>query len=207
MDETQPKQGRAVTVPSPAPTLATRQQLYINNLSNLRDAGYSTYPTMLYFDAERTLEKLSLRLHRFICDSDSDFLRLAECYSRNVAAHLKRFYTMISEHSRLIYSAIERSLYGEPEDRAIEVEDIHREVSLLMFPIVNSLLGQGTAKLSTRIFALTRKHAYFYHVAPRRTRKAVVEQRIHAVGDLGVETLTEMELADIRASELENDVA
>jgi hypothetical protein len=206
------------TVPPTAPATidqTTREQLYIANIGNFRDSAYAVYPSMPHMDTERILGKLADRLNRFIVDDGADFLRSAQQYVRNVARHLQRYYSLINDHTKLIYSAIQRSLYGETESWAIEVDDVVMEVNLLMYSMVNALLAPGTAKpgspktaaLSSRIFALARKHCYYYHVSPRRRQRNAVERRVKTVGDLGgAEFLTEMELRSMAADELEDDV-
>jgi hypothetical protein len=180
----------------------TREQLYIANQSNLRDAGYSVYPEMLHLDTERILDKLANRLHRFICDSGAEFLGLAAQYVRNLCKHLSRYYSLISDHSAIIYCAIQRSLSGEPEDCSTCVDDIVTEVSLLIFPMTHQLLAPGTAKLSSRVFALARRHCYFYHVAPRRRQRKAIDKRMKTGrGFNGVEALSELEIQEMKSIE------
>lgn len=205
MDERTPETGQNTVTPHAPETVVdqtTREQLYTANLSSLRDAGYTAYPQMLHLDADRIMSKLASRLSRFICDSEADFLRLSEQYTRNVALHLERFYRLINDHHRLIYSAIQRSLNGEPVDDSTCIEDIVTEVSLRIFPMVNQLLRQGTAKLGTRVFALSRKHCYFYHVSPRRRQRNAVDKRMKTGrGFNGAECFSDQELDAMRAAE------
>jgi len=120
---------------------------------------------------------------------------------RALARHQKRFDSLASDNEPLIRAAIRRTLRTSPLDCGIDTEDIVQEVLLLILTRVNSLMGPGQAKQSTRVYRLVATHARYYHAEPRHLHYGLVKGRIDSGLGLGCEMLSEEELASKSAED------
>jgi hypothetical protein len=125
------------------------------------------------------------------------------------ARKISDYSRVVSENERIIYSAIIQTLdKSQYVDYSVTPDDIFSEVAFLIYQRLDSLLRVGSAKLSTRLFALARRHVYFYYIKPHIIRVNAVTRRLDKGQDFdGVECLSDVELASIRAAETEQGMA
>jgi hypothetical protein len=112
---------------------------------------------------------------------------------------------ILREHGETIHFAVKRAMKTFSEDCAVSNEDVENEIGLLIFQMALKLSQQGTAKLSNRLRALIKRHCYGYHIRDRKRRLEIVTQFQTTLGRKGIEILTPMELAQIKADEMELD--
>ena len=111
----------------------------------------------------------------------------------------------LTTHKRLIYSAILNQVKNSfVQDYSTDKDDLFSEVLGLAWDLADEFEKEGKAKLSTRLYQLARKHAYF-RLKKARNRHRLVTENIDKIREGGAATFSDDELASIRASELDEE--
>lgn len=178
------------------------EKLFLENYAALMSEAYSEYSAMLVWDAERIMNRLSASLHLYegpVCSEG--FMTWGVAQVRHGAAQHRIAADLLQSYQRLLRWAIVKALGSNVEDCAVDVEDLWNEVAALVFQNAHELVRPGTAKLSTRLVALVRRHVWGYHVRNRVNRHRIVSEHLNSGGGLECEHLSDAELAAERACE------
>ncbi len=175
--------------------------LVVNNYSNLLDAAYNAYPDLLVFDAEKIMVLLGKKLDRYAGPQvDAPFLRWATRFVTKEANRYQVTALLLSEYGHLIRTTIQREIARPVRDFSVDVDSVYWEIALLIFDRAPSLAKRGTAKTSTRIVALIKKHVHLYYHSYWYRRHKLNTERVQSGQDYGVETMSEEELKAERAA-------
>ncbi len=186
---------------NPAARTQILHNLIVTNKAPLLDACYDAYPGLLVWDAESIMSTLTLSLARYGGPSEEgSFMRWATRFTVKETRRYEILAEILANHRRTISGAISANLWASSCDSAIEVQDLMNEVATLIFDRAHSLAQRGTAKLSTRLTALTKQHVRFHNTRCGRRHKATV-RHLQSGGALGCEHLDEVELASMRSAE------
>ena len=173
--------------------------LYTNHYNILTASAYETYPQLLVMDADIIMELLSAKLSRYKGpSSDEAFLKWATRFVRKEAARYAITARILSEQNRVIHKAINTHTWTSAVDRSVEHKDLYWEIALLIFQRAHSLNQRGTAKLSTRITALVKKHVYLYHNSRNQRRLRLVQEHVQQGGVIECEMLSPEEIASMQ---------
>ncbi len=191
----------------PNPVTDDRQNklssLAFEHYETITGAPYETYPGLNFGDHDRIVGTLSASLQSYSGPLKKDpFLAWAVALVQTEAQRYRMLDKARGEHRSVIRAAISRALYGATEDCAVDVDDVFNEVLLLVFTLGPELAKPGSAKLSSRLFALARRHTYGYFTKKRNERHALITERVAEFGTLpGFECLSDEEIAAMNASE------
>lgn len=152
-----------------------------DNQSELNEAIYEAHPSkqLLATDTEAILQTLAEQLAQYTGPIEPQpFLRWAIGFVTGEAASYKTVTDILSEHGSLIKRTIRSELWRFTRlDIGVSgPEDIFQEISTLIFEKTPSLNRRGTARLTTRLVSLVKRHVYFYHNKPNWERLKLVEQ-------------------------------
>jgi hypothetical protein len=182
------------------------QQLYLSHYSTLTAAAYEAYPHLLVMDADRIMELLHAKLSKYTGpSSDEPFLRWATRFVRKESERYAITAQILLEQNRVIHGAINTHTWTSAVDRSVEHDDLYWEIALLIFQRAHSLNRKGTAKLSTRITALVKKHIYLYYNSKNQRRLRLVTEHVQEGGSIDCEMLSPEEIASTQPQALEYD--
>jgi|SRR5579875_1750460 len=178
------------------------QELFIVAYPEIQDAAFAGHPQLLCFDLERIVAKVAAQLPTYAGLLEQEpfntwAVQMVKAEVRKVAF----IEAVLRDHRRVILKAINDCLRGMPLDLSVEPEDILEEVLAYVLEHVEEFSEQGTAKLSTRLYSLGKRHAWLYHGAYRKRNETSVARRLRSTWHLGVETLSDAELAELRTME------
>jgi DNA-directed RNA polymerase specialized sigma24 family protein len=106
---------------------------------------------------------------------------------------------ILAKYERLIYDAIHEALRNSSaRDCSTDAEDIYQEVAMLIFARAHLLTKAGTAKLSTRLYSLAKKHVFFAHTSYWNRRHRINRQIVERGTWYPVERLSDEEIAAMR---------
>jgi hypothetical protein len=185
----------------------TLQQFIITNSAELTDICHEVgtagnNPLVTFTTPDAIFCKLFDNLHRYGGPPvEADFMTWAR---RFVSREVDRYVItgrILTEYETLIFSAIQESMWESSQDWAIEPKDFFWEIIYLIFQRAHSLDKPGKAKLSTRLYALVRKHIKFYYNHKNRKRRNAVQLRRN---EIRCEHLSEEELAAMKAAEADD---
>lgn len=133
----------------------------------------------------------------------SSFIDWAKPLAKAAAIRLSQFYSVIDKHKRDIRAGIRSVLPRNYfDDNNALVEEISQEVYLLVMQHLDSLTEPSSAKLSVRLYGLSRRHALDYHVKKARRRHKAVQRRLSQGGSIDCpEVLSDQELASMAAEQ------
>jgi len=142
-------------------------ELYQRNIGYLQDRVLASVPPLMHEDVDRALAALSSQLREFAGSTDDEFRQWAGKLLDPAIERLKFFYELYSSSHKLVLSAIWRALDNAVEPSLYDnysetVQELANEVWLWAFLNIEALMRKGTAKASTRIYALARKHTWFW---------------------------------------------
>jgi len=132
--------------------------------------------------------------------TDQDFAEWATAIVTAGAIRHKFLALAMKEWKPLIYSAIQRGMSSEHNqavDYSKDPEDLYWEIVLLIMNMAPDLAKAGTAKMTTRIFDLAKKHVRF-HVVKLNRRHKLNRERVENQQSYRCETVS----AEERDSEL-----
>lgn len=155
--------------------IAALAQVVFANYGTLVGAAYESYPGLLFSDPEKIVASLNRSLVHYTGPMDDESFLGWAC--EWVAKETKRYEFLayvLKEHSRTIRSAIRGSQWTSILDAATDEDDIFAEVMALVFLKAHALRRKGTAKLSSRLTALAKKHVAYYHNHPNKRRSDLV---------------------------------
>jgi hypothetical protein len=185
---------------------STLQKFYASNFGALKAAAHESQK-LLFYEADAAVAALSRNLNKYKGPlTEESFLRWANRWVAREAARYTFLTVVITEHSGMIYAAIKDHLWTTAEDLATEPQDIFSEVLMLVFNKAHVLSKKGSAKLSTRLYALTKKHVYLYHNSKNKRRFEAVAKRLQRGGSIDAEQMSEDELAYERAQLSDPDI-
>jgi hypothetical protein len=115
--------------------------------------------------------------------------------SSDINQHRTQFIkTLYSEYPKLIYAAATRGMFGSTaEDLAIEPSDHLQELALHLWlhpEKLDALMRKGTAKTSTRLFALAKSRTRAHRTKTTRRRSLAIQHKVQmadrklALGDV-----------------------
>jgi hypothetical protein len=198
------------SVRQPAPQQQpSLEHLFVTLRANLLDAAYEEYPGLLVFDADSILDSLAGKLPEFT-GQPHDFEAWATDYVKARSRHLRDYVSITSPGTpgrKTMSAAVSRSLPDDTFDCALDVEMIVDEICYkLVYPRVKSLMepGKNGATVTTRLYALAKKHAWNYYGKPLRRRRQAVEKAISSGRKFGCEFLSDAELAEMKALEMQD---
>lgn len=179
------------------------QQFIINNGAELRDLAHDAGKHKLFYcTPDAILGTLFRSLHCYGGPPvEADFMKWARRFVSKEAARYEITGRILAEYEDVIHKAIHECRWTSAVDLAMEHQDIYWEVVYLIFQRAHSLNRPGPAKLSSRLYALVKKHIYLYHNKPNRKRRALVQ--LHQ-GELQCEHFSKEELAAMRAAEIDD---
>lgn len=173
-------------------------QLFFNNYAALTAVAYEAYPGLLVWDCDRILTQLGQRLGRYKGPlAQEPFMRWAERFVTKEAERYAITTRILTEYRKVIFKAISDNLWNSAQDRATEHADIFAEVMLLVFRKAHALNRKGTAKESTRVYGLVKKHVFLFHNTRNKRRREAVARHLAQLGELACETFTPEELESI----------
>jgi hypothetical protein len=182
------------------------KQFYASNFGTLKAAAHESQK-LLFYETDAAVAALSRNLNKYKGPLDErSFLKWANRWVAMEAARYPFLTMVMTEHSRVIYAAIKDNLWTSAEDRAVEYQDVYSEVLMLVFNKAHVLCKKGSAKLSTRLYELTKKHVYLYHNSKNKRRFEAVARRLQRGGSIDAEQMSEDELAYERSQLSDPDV-
>jgi hypothetical protein len=188
---------------TPEDRTSTLNNFLVANYRNLQDAAYAAYPDLLVFDAEKIIVQLSKKLNRYTGPPlEPLFMKWACRFMIHEAERYKFASQILVEQADVIHAAIHNSLWTSAVDLAVEHQDIYWQVVELIFDRAHSLNRRGTAKLSTRVTGLVKKHIYFYFNSRNAGRKKKVAKGLALDMPIQCERLSDEEIASIRLKDL-----
>jgi hypothetical protein len=107
---------------------------------------------------------------------------------------------LVSEYERLIRAAIHDNLWTSVMDCGVDRDDLYSDVVLLIHSYAHELTAPGTAKVSTRLYALVKRHCFFVN---QKTHRRVMLTR-KSWQEIAVEYLTPEQIATESAAERES---
>jgi hypothetical protein len=174
---------------------STLQKFYASNFGALKAAAHESQK-LLFYEADAAVAALSRNLNKYKGPlNEESFLKWANRWVAREAARYPFLTMVMTEHSGMIYAAIRDNLWTSAEDRAVEYQDVYSEVLMLVFNKAHVLCKKGSAKLSTRLYELTKKHVYLYHNSKNKRRFEAVSKRLQRGGSIVAEQMSEDELA------------
>ncbi|WP_433965983.1 hypothetical protein [Tunturiibacter gelidiferens] len=182
-------------------------QLVSDHQATLTAAMYKAHRDLYTFDVDHILNRLRANLYKYEGPStDEPFVRWARRWVMKEAQRHRITEAILHEHSRIIHGAINDNLWmTSVEDRATQHHDVFWEITNLIFSKAHALNKSGTAKLSTRVYALVKRHCWFYHNTRNQRRLNSLTKHLNQGGELKCEVMSDEELAAERASLLEPD--
>lgn len=187
-----------------------RRVIFERNYGVLLDTCLES-PQLFIADAERLIFGLASHLHQFTGDTDHEFIQWAGTILYPAIDRLRRFYDLKEKYYNVVRSAIWRTLGHSAEPNKLDdypelVRELANEVWLFIFLNLDKLTNSGSAKLSTRLFGLARRHTRNWK-SKQQGRMAAVRKRLAAGRGLGVETLTDAEIAELMGIQREEMAA
>jgi uncharacterized protein YcfL len=186
-------------------TLADRttilNQLVISNYRDLQDTAYAAYPDLMVFDAEKIILQLGKKMNRYTGPpTEAPFMKWATRFMTKEAKRYAIAASLLSEYGILIRTTIRKEIDRPIRDYSVDVNSVYPEVALLIFDRAPSLAKRGTAKTSTRIVSLIKKHVHLYYHSYWYRRHKLNTERVQSGQGYGVETMSEEELKAERAA-------
>jgi hypothetical protein len=204
-DASQTAQGTAAKTNLTTRT-AQLQQLYATNYSNLQSVAYEAYPHLMVFDADKIMTLLAERLHKFKGSLDDNGVSFEKWATRWVSKEAQRYKILaeiLAEHSGIIHKSIQDNLWTSVQDRSVEHNDVFAGVMVLVFARAHSLKRRGRAKLTTRLYSLTKKHCWLKHNSRNKRHRNGVQRHLEQGGELGgCEVMSAAEIASLKAFEV-----
>ena len=132
--------------------------------------------------------------------------------SQNIDANAKRSPALANEvqqhritieilrkYERVIYDAINEALSNSSaRDYSVSAEDIYQEVAMLICARAQLLTKAGTAKLSTRLYSLAKKHVWFAHTSYWNRRHRINRKIVERGSWYPVERISDEEIAAMK---------
>lgn len=166
----------------------------------LTNEAYQSHPNLFVHDCDRILHRLELCVQRFKQRfRAAPLVEQATRFVRHEAERHKITERILSEHSRVIHSAIHKNMWVSVVDLAVEHGDLFSEIAFEIHKRAHSLNRAGTAKLSTRLYALASTHVWLRYNSPNRRRWRLNESA--SEWDYGVTIQTDEERAALKADE------
>jgi hypothetical protein len=156
------------------------EQLFLHNYNYIIDAVLSD-PKLLFGDADNIAQGVARHLSQYSAPLDDESFRTWALEVTKLAAdRISKLYKIRDENFWAIRAGVRHVLgYSNAlDDYSALTEDICQEILLLVFERLDSLLEPGPAKLSTRLFELSKRHTLDYHVKKVRRRQAAVRARL-----------------------------
>lgn len=182
-------------------------ELFARNYGYLLDVALESRQ-LLNADAELLIAKLIYYFSEFAGDSDEQFCEWAEGILQPAAERFGFFYTLLAAHEKIIHAAI-WAVLGQnnqanhfDDDAALESE-IFQDVCLKVMAKIDGLMLPGKAKLSTRIYELAKWEARSVLKRQRGRYTAVSRRLASGRGFIDCETLSDSEIAEQKAMEME----
>lgn len=199
-----------VSADSTSDAKTDRQSIYERNYEALLGTSLES-PQLFIADAERLIFGLASHMHKFTGATDHEFIQWAAAILYPAIDRLRRFYDLKEKYSTVVHSAIWRTLGHTAEPNKLDdypelVRELANEVWLYVFLNLDTLSNAGSAKLSTRLFGLARRHTSNWR-KKQQSRFAAVGRRIAAGKGFVAETLSDAEIAEMRGIEHEEMAA
>jgi hypothetical protein len=179
------------------------EALYNHRFETLCAKVFEYEPSLLSGDDKRVLARLYTELPEYDGGlNDRSYLQWAEEFIKAEARKFAFVATVAKDHGAVIHGGIWSALRSSPfvMECSIGADDLYSEVLSLILKYADNLAEKGSARLSSRLYALARKHALF-SVRKRNRRFAKILSQPDAVRAFIKETLTDEELAAIKAGE------
>jgi hypothetical protein len=188
------------------PNLSDRsilQHFIIRNSTSLRDLAYDAGRHNLFFTApDAIIAKLFSSLSRYGGAAvESDFMHWAGRFVSREAARYEITGRILTEYEDVLHKAIHECLWTSAVDCAVQHEDIYWEIVFLIFQRAHSLDRPGRAKVSTRLYALAKKHIEFYHNNKNAKRRKSVQFRRN---EIACERFSDEELAAMKVADADD---
>lgn len=183
----------------------TLHSFIFKNMAELTDLAHEAGKSTLFFGTPDAIIGMLFRnLHRYGGPPvEADFMVWARRFVSREASRYEITARILAEYKDLIHKAIHESMWTSAIDLAVEHQDVYWEVVFLIFQRAHSLDRKGTAKLSTRLYELVKKHVYQYHNKKNDQRRKSVQRRWN---EIGCERFSDDELAAMRAAEADEGV-
>jgi hypothetical protein len=180
------------------------KHLYFANYSNIQAVAFDSFKDLTAGDCYRVMEELAVHLHKYrgpLDDGGASFEKWANRIAAKETSRYRLLALATTEYASVIHKAIHDHLWlSTVMDCGVGHDDVFNEVLWLIFQKAPALSRKGTAKLSTRLYALTKKHVFLYHNSKNTKRLKAVTKHLERCGEFGVEVMSEAELAAERAA-------
>jgi hypothetical protein len=201
--ETVQNENVAITLNPSAPQADRTQnleQLYLASCADLRSLIFEAEPSLFVTDADTILESLAGSLPEYCGELTLEaFYQWASAFVLTAAKRSAVTLEIITKYRHLIETAVFKYSRASALDLAVETD-------ALIFKYADSLARRGTAKLSTRLTAMVRRHCW-QQLKKRIRRFEIVTQYPDQSHFSIPEIFSKDELASIAldAQEIENN--
>lgn len=187
--------------------------LYSRNYQKLVDTALSD-KRILVADGKRIAESIKSHLKDYEGPlDDQDFQAWAIEIINAAAEQVAQFYELLKEDGWAIRAGIRSALgcgtrrRNQFDDTTAVAEELFIEVAYLVFERLADFLKPGTAKRSTCLFALARRHTLDYYVKKQARRHAAVARRLAAGGRFHLPEIVTNEEIEAAEAELQYSAA
>jgi hypothetical protein len=199
---TKPKQPAKPPIPIDPERLAQLHRLAFVCHPIVKDAIYED-PTFTWADAEAGGVSIYGALPSYQGEVSSEAF---ETWAIEVALKGARQHqiwrTLMADHTAVIKTAIRCSVENNPNnavDYSVGLDDLFSQVSYRIFEEAQDLAKPGTAKLSTRLVALAKKHLWLYFHSKNMGRHRSIRKRLEKGKDIFIEIESEEQQTANRA--------
>jgi hypothetical protein len=178
----------------------TLHNIITMNYGDLVAIAYDAYPQMVFCTPGAIIGTLYGNIERYGGPTESTaFMRWASRFVTKEAQRHRITAEILAEHQTLIYAAIHEALNSsQARDYSISPEDVYWEVVMLILARAHSLARRGTAKLSTRLYALVKKHVWLMHTSYWNRRHRINRELAERGEWYPVERLSDAEIAAMK---------
>jgi hypothetical protein len=191
-------------IPIDPARLAQLRQLAFICHSSAEDSIYESDATFSWADAEAGGISVYGALPSYLGEVNAEAFQpwAVEVAIRGARQH-QVWRTIMAEHSTAIKTAIRCSVdnfANDARDYSVAYEDLFSEVSYLIFKMAHKFAKpSSTAKLSTRLVGLAKRHVRFYHNNKNLTRHRAIRRRLESGKPICIEIESEEQQAANRA--------
>jgi hypothetical protein len=167
---------------------AAIHECFVANYGLFQSAAYEQWPGLSAFGSEQILNALAANLYRYRRPTGDGLIRWATAWVRREARRHRFLVEQFDKNWHLIAAAIQRSLHGPLEDRAVEVKDHIADIRLHLLENprkIDVLLKPKKAKSSSLLYRLAKDRMWGYK-SKLGDRRALVGDWMADLSDSGM---------------------